>query len=148
MSEISTRDAGANAPQSERLWTPSPARAAASQMHAFMHAMAAKHGVTADWESLWRWSIERRDLFWAEFLAFAEVELSTPASATFAGEGMLGTKWFPGARLNYAQHMLRHDGNEDAIVFEGELRQSRRISREKIAKYKRRRYDAVVFLGE
>ncbi|MBK8916105.1 MAG: acetoacetate--CoA ligase [Phycisphaerales bacterium] len=102
------------------LWRPDPGRVRASQMHAFLERVAERHGVARDYESLRRWSIERRDLFWAEMMEFAGVRLHHPATATFSGEGMLGTRWFPEARLNYAEHMLRFRGDGAAIVFESE----------------------------
>ena len=110
------------------LWEPSAQRARQSQMFQFMTRVADQHGVPAEWEALRRWAIDRRDLFWEELRQFVGVEPSTPATSVESGAGMLGTKWFEGMRLNYARHLLRHDDDRDAILFEGERGQSVRYS--------------------
>ena len=110
------------------LWQPSEDRAGGSQMYEFLTRAAERHGVKRDWESLRRWAIERRDLFWQEMLEFAGIEPSTPASAAYVGEGMLGTSWFPDMRLNYARHMLRFDDDSDAIIHEDESGRSRNFT--------------------
>ncbi len=102
------------------LWKPTPQRAQASQMHAFMSQAAAKHGFTPQWETLRRWAIDHADLFWQELVDFAEIRPSQPASTPRSGSGMLGTKWFPGMQLNYARHLLRFDDDNDAIIYDNE----------------------------
>ncbi len=102
------------------LWQPSPDRIRKTQLRDFMQRMHERHGVSDNWESLRQWSIDRRDLFWAEMLEHASIEPSAPASATCAGEGMLGTTWFPAMKLNYARHMLRFDDDTPAIIHEAE----------------------------
>ncbi|QOJ13467.1 MAG: acetoacetate--CoA ligase [Planctomycetia bacterium] len=112
------------------LWRPDPDRVRASQMHAFLERVAERHGVTRDHESLRRWSIERCDLFWAEMMEFAQVRLRHAPSATFSGSGMLGTRWFPEARLNYAEDLLRFSGSDPAILFESETGATATLSRD------------------
>jgi acetoacetyl-CoA synthetase len=111
-----------------KLWEPAPERVRQTQMFQFMTAIARKHGIRAEWEALREWAIERPDLFWDELWRFAEVEPTAPATQIVSGAGMLGTRWFDGMRLNYARHMLRFDDDADAIIFEGELGQSARIT--------------------
>ena len=111
-------------PSRSPLWTPSPQRAQASQMHQFLRLMADKHCVAPEWEALRTWAIDRRDLFWSEFLEFAQILPSVPAERPVVGEGMLDTQWFPGMKLNYARHMLRFDDDQPAIIFEGERGQA------------------------
>ena len=108
-------------PSRSPLWTPSPQRAQASQMHQFLRLMADKHGVAPEWEALRTWAIDRRDLFWSEFLEFAQILPSVPAERPVAGEGMLDTQWFPGMKLNYARHLLRFDDDQDAVIALDEL---------------------------
>jgi acetoacetyl-CoA synthetase len=114
------------------LWKPAPERVAGSQMHEFLVRVADGHAIDRDWEALRRWSIEHPDAFWAEMLAYAGVEPSRPADATCRGSGMLGTAWFPGMELNYARHMLRFDGDQDAIIAITERRDERRLSRRQL----------------
>jgi acetoacetyl-CoA synthetase len=127
---------------SEKLWQPSPQRAQASQMHVFLRAVAARHGIASEWESLRKWSLDHSDRFWEELLHFVGVAPSAPARTIRSGAGMLGTRWFEGMRVNYARHMLGAVGSrgqgagapaarddDDAILFENELGQSRRLAR-------------------
>jgi acetoacetyl-CoA synthetase len=111
-----------------KLWEPAPERVRQTQMFQFMTAIARKHGIGAEWEAFRQWAIERSDLFWDELWRFAQVEPTAPATQIVSGTGMLGTKWFDGMRLNYARHMLRFNDDADAIIFEGELGQSVRIT--------------------
>jgi acetoacetyl-CoA synthetase len=111
-----------------KLWEPAPERVRQTQMFQFMTAIARKHGIRAEWEAFRQWAIERSDLFWDELWRFAQVEPTAPATQIVSGTGMLGTKWFDGMRLNYARHMLRYNDDADAIIFEGELGQSVRIT--------------------
>lgn len=120
------------------LWTPSKARVEQSQMHVFMQAMSRKHGLPADWASLHRWSVDRRDVFWREMAALAGMWLTgagdsgpglIPKSVpTCAGDGMLGTKWFPGAEFNYAEHLLRFGDDRLAIIAEDERGRGRTLT--------------------
>ena len=117
-------------PTPQPLWTPSAERVRRSQMSQFMQRIAQRHGVPADWESLRKWSVARRDLFWSELADFAQVHFSKPAHAVFAGDHMMSTRWFVGAELNYARHMLRFPGDQPAIEFCNEIGEHRTISRD------------------
>ncbi len=114
------------------LWTPTPERARQSLMHAFLTRVAAKYGISEEWEALREWSIRDRGAFWAELLDFVEIKPASPASAPCTGSGMLGTRWFPGMTLNYARHLLRFDDDTDAILFEGETGLRDRLSRRQL----------------
>lgn len=113
---------------SKLLWEPTPEQIGGSQMYAFLMDMVEQYGIAADWEPFREWAVRRPDRFWPELLKFARVEPSTPPAAVMTGSGMLGTKWFPGLRLNYARHLLRFDDDEDAILYVNEYGDSGRIT--------------------
>jgi acetoacetyl-CoA synthetase len=69
-----------------------------------------------DYASLWRWSVDAPGPFWRTIWDHFEVMASSPPSAALADARMPGASWFPGARLNYAEHLLRLPGNADADV--------------------------------
>ncbi len=102
------------------IWTPSPARANNSQMAELMRACAARFGFPAQWDSFYKWSVAHSDRFWTELMLLTKVKPSAPAEEARVGSGMLGTRWFPGMTLNYARHLLSHDGDQPAIIFEHE----------------------------
>ncbi|MDL4812680.1 acetoacetate--CoA ligase [Actinomadura opuntiae] len=93
---------------SRTLWTPSPEQIEATRLTAFARRVAERHGAdVSDYESLWRWSVEHLEEFWAEVWDFFEIAPDTAYSAVLAERSMPGAVWFPGARLNYVDHILR-----------------------------------------
>src|SRR3989304_4972093 len=102
------------------LWQPTQERTKKSQMHAFTTKASAKYGFKPDWPSLHRWSVEHREQFWKEMWDFAGIRASRPAAAVCTGEGMLGTKWFPGLEFNFAEHLLRFNDDRAALTAEDE----------------------------
>jgi acetoacetyl-CoA synthetase len=100
----------------EVLWTPSPERIAASRLTAFAEQVRERHGVdvAGDYESLWRWSVEHLDDFWA--LVWDAFELGERPGPVRVGDTMPGVRWFPEARLNFADSVLRHTGDGAALV--------------------------------
>ncbi|WP_327003590.1 acetoacetate--CoA ligase [Dactylosporangium sp. NBC_01737] len=69
---------------------------------------------------LWRWSVTDLSGFWGSIWDFFEVRAHTPYRAVIEGERMPGTRWFPGARLNYAEHAVgrpRDDGQYAILAY-------------------------------
>jgi acetoacetyl-CoA synthetase len=111
---------------SERpLWRPSPERAAKSALAQFMR----RAGGFADYAALHRWSVEKREDFWSLVWDFCGVQGTQGARRLVDGERMPGAQWFPDARLNFAQNLLRAPDDSDAIVFWGEDKVKRRLTR-------------------
>jgi len=105
------------------LWTPLPERAAASELARFMR-LAGK----PTYEELHRWSVEAPGEFWELVWRFGQVRGEPGLRRVINPERMPGAKWFPEAKLNYAENMLRERDASDAIVFWGEDRIKRRIN--------------------
>ena len=115
-----------------KLWQPSPERIAQANLTAFAAAMSAKHGEDLSaYTRLWRWSVDRKWDFWRALWDYAGV-LGTPGDRVLLdADRMPGARWFPDARLNFAQNLLerrRADDGEDALVFWGEGRVRRTVS--------------------
>ena len=66
----------------------------------------------ACYDELWRWSVEDLEGFWGSIWEFYGVRAHTPFETVLASGEMPGAVWFPGARLNYAEHLVGRD--EDA----------------------------------
>jgi len=95
----------------ELLWTPPEGRARASTMTDFLRWLEARERRPfSDHEAMWAWSVEHVERFWAALWDYAGVRSSAPYSAVLDRHQMPGARWFTGARLNYAEHMLRHAG--------------------------------------
>ena len=74
------------------------------------------------------WSVEHAEDFWNRMWEFGEVQGVRAGPTLVRGERMPGAQWFPQARLNFAQNLLRRRDDTDAIVFWGEERIRRRLS--------------------
>jgi len=108
---------------SEIVWTPSPDRIAGSHLARFMETTG-----HASYDDLWEWSVSERGAFWEAVWRHGDVLASVPPERAVGVERMPGTEWFPGARLNFAENMLRATGAGPALVVAAEDRPSREIS--------------------
>ncbi|WP_435176011.1 acetoacetate--CoA ligase [Actinacidiphila sp. bgisy145] len=99
----------------EPLWRPSPERIAGARLTRFHHWAARQHNApaptgtdpVADYAALHTWSVRAPEEFWRALTEWFDVRFSTPADTVLADPAMPGARWFPGARLNYAEHALR-----------------------------------------
>jgi acetoacetyl-CoA synthetase len=89
------------------IWTPSPGRAAASNMARFIEFARARGAEVHDYSTLWHWSVTEPAAFWPAVWEFCGVRASHPWEAVLEdGDRMPGAKWFRGARLNFAENLL------------------------------------------
>lgn len=104
------------------LWAPSAERVAASRMDAFRRFVNKGHGLQlADYPALHAWSIEQREAFWQAIVDFFEIRFHNPAECVLReGPAMPDAQWFPGATLNFAEHLLRRRDGHPALVAVGE----------------------------
>ncbi len=109
----------------QMMWQPSAARVAAANLTAF----AARAGLPADYARIHRWSIEQPEAFWSLLWDFCAVRGEKGGVVLADGDKMPGARWFPEARLNYAQNLLRRRDDGAALVFWGEDKLMRRMGR-------------------
>ena len=103
------------------LWQPSAAAITAANMTAFIDAAGRKHGMRIpDCAALYDWSIREPGEFWRLVWDFCGVIGQRGDLAVEHGDRMPGARWFPQARLNFAENLLRRRDREKAIVFWGE----------------------------
>ena len=114
----------------EPLWTPSAERLARARLGRFMAEARTTWGIDApDYAALHAWSVAEPAQFWRSMWDFAGVIGDGPgARIVIDGDRMPGARWFPDARLNYAENLLRRRDEADALVFWGEERVRRRVS--------------------
>jgi acetoacetyl-CoA synthetase len=111
------------------LWTPSQGRIEHANITSF-----ARMAIT-DWElpindypAFYRWSIDKPQQFWQSVWKFARVKGERGQPVLVHANRMPGAKWFPEARLNFAENLLRRRDRSDALVFWGEDKVRRRMS--------------------
>jgi acetoacetyl-CoA synthetase len=112
------------------LWTPPPELVKQSNLTRFIEFVNSRHGLKLqDYWGLYRWSTEKIPDFWAAVWDFAGI-ISSQSYETVVDDltKFPGARWFPGARLNFAENLLRNQDNRFAFVFKGEGREATRTS--------------------
>ena len=100
------------------LWRPSPERIERATITRFGRFVEETYGVPiGSYDDLWRWSVEELEQFWEAIWRFFGVRAASPYERVLRSRTMPGAEWFPGARLNYAEHSLSH-GEPDAIAIQ------------------------------
>ena len=109
----------------EKLWEPSPELIERARMTEYMRWLAAERGLEfSGYQELWRWSVDDLEGFWASIWDFFGVIADGEREPVLASREMPGARWFPGARLNYAEHVFAgKDDAETAILHASELRE-------------------------
>jgi acetoacetyl-CoA synthetase len=105
----------------ELLWKPDRARAEAAAVTRFRREIEQRHGVRlADYAALHRWSVENPERFWEAVWDFCGVIGERAGPTLVDRERMPGARFFPDARLNFAENLLRRGGDEPGLIFAGE----------------------------
>jgi acetoacetyl-CoA synthetase len=90
------------------LWRPDEPRVERAAITRYAHWLAETRGVeTRGYDELWRWSVTDIEAFWASVWELFDVQASEPYERVLGSRAMPGAEWFPGARLNYAEHVFR-----------------------------------------
>jgi acetoacetyl-CoA synthetase len=126
------------------LWTPDPDRIARANLTRFIKHIQKQKPAGADgvddFASLWCWSVESPEAFWPEVWRFCGViaderpgqepwdEVVVGRDRMAPPDAALGPRWFTGARLNFAENLLRYADNHPAIVFWNEQGRQRELS--------------------
>lgn len=112
------------------LWTPSREQIAASRMDAFRRQVNQQFGLSlADYAQLHEWSIQERADFWQALVAFFQVQFTTPPSRILEESGhMTEARWFSGATLNYAAHLLQGPDQQPALISISESGERQQLS--------------------
>ena len=107
---------------SKLLWQPSEAQIKASNMYRFMALINERYGTSFNsYDGLYQWSVDHIPEFWKEMWDFAAIKTSVPYDRVIDDAGkMPGARWFDGARLNFAENLLRYRDDRLALIFRGE----------------------------
>jgi acetoacetyl-CoA synthetase len=110
---------GAVVREGDLLWTPSASWIADTNLTAFTAWLARERGRTfQQYADLWEWSVSSVEDFWQAIWDYFEVCSSSPPESVLESRAMPGARWFSGARLNYAEHVLRRARpGSDALMY-------------------------------
>jgi acetoacetyl-CoA synthetase len=112
------------------LWTPSEERIERATLTHYMRWLEERHGLHFDgYHELWRWSVFDIEAFWRSIVDFCGVRFAEGGETVLGSEVMPGAKWFPGARLSYAEHVFAgKDPDSLAIQHASESRELERLT--------------------
>ncbi len=100
-----------------------------SNMATFIRSIQQDHPEVTDYDSLYQWSIERSDQFWSAFWRFSGILYSRIwDDILIRPDAMPGADWFSGARLNYAENLLRYRDDRIALIGMSENREGRSVT--------------------
>ena len=111
------------------LWTPSPERVASSQLTHFRELVNKRFGLDLrDYRALHAWSVDQRAEFWSLIWDYCGVIGEKGERRLIDGDRMPGARFFPDARLNFAENLLRRRDGATAIIFRGEDKAERKLT--------------------
>jgi acetoacetyl-CoA synthetase len=103
--------------QGDILWQPTPEARTESQVARYLTWLRAERGLDfAGHDELFRWSVDDLEGFWGSLWDFFEIKAHVPYERVLGSRAMPGAEWFPGARLNYAEHLLGRDDELNAVA--------------------------------
>jgi acetoacetyl-CoA synthetase len=99
------------------LWRPPADMRESTSVGRFMEWVARERGLSFDgYDELHHWSVTDLEGFWSAVTSFYAIRFRTPYERVLADPTMPGAKWFTGARLNYAEHLVGLDEDLDSIA--------------------------------
>ena len=131
------------------IWSPSAEAVESAQMTHFQrHIVRKYHLEKSAYADFYQWTVDNPEEFWSEIWEFCGVIASKKGSTVLVDGGkMPGAKWFPDARLNLAENLLRRGDQGDAFVFWDERGFQRRVSYSNLASDVSRAAQAMAQLG-
>lgn len=121
--------------RAELLWGPDADTLRDANLTHYLDWLRAERGLTfEDYGSLWQWSVRELATFWRSIWDYYGVRSAAPPGAPLTDERMPGARWFSGARLNYAEHVLaRQTTEQPAIVTASETHGPVQLSWQELA---------------
>ncbi len=100
------------------LWEPSAARIQRSQLSQFLQQLDREQQRQFDnYADLHRWSVESPEAFWQSVWDFCDIRASQTSDQILVdGNQFPGARWFPDARLNFAENLLRNRSDKTALI--------------------------------
>jgi acetoacetyl-CoA synthetase len=102
--------------EGEILWSPPADAGEQFELGRYLEWLRGRGLDFAGYEELWHWSVTDLEGFWASIWDYFGVRAHTPYECVLASADMPGAEWFPGARLNYAEHMLGGEEDVDRVA--------------------------------
>ena len=130
-------------PMRTPLWIPSTERKEKANITHFIEMVNLRHQKDfKTYADLYQWSVDAIPDFWADMWDFAGIKSTRHFDTVVEDLSVFpGAKWFPGARLNFSENLLRYRDDRTALIFRGEAQRSARMTYAGL-------YDAVARLAK
>ena len=114
----------------KKLWEPSEKWIKNAEATHFIEFVNKEYGQNLKGgKDLYKWSVEKIPDFWEAMWKFSGIIASQPYDKVVEDLSVFpGTKWFPGARLNFAENLLKYKDDQLAFIFQGETKISKQIT--------------------
>ena len=131
------------------MWQPSEEAIEQAQLTQFARHAVRKHRLELNtYADFYQWTVHNPELFWSEVWEWCGVRASRKGATVLVdGDKMPGARWFPDARLNFAENLLRRGDRGDAFVFWDERGPQRRVSYSQLTSDVSRAAQALAQLG-
>ena len=131
------------------LWQPSERSIEEAQVTQFARQLVRKHRLELNtYPEFHQWTVDNPELFWSEVWDWCGVVAARKGSTVLVDADKLpGARWFPEARLNFAENLLRRGDRGDALVFWDESGTQRRLSYSDLTSDVSRAVQALLALG-
>ncbi|SFB06361.1 acetoacetyl-CoA synthetase [Lentibacillus halodurans] len=112
------------------LWEPDEKRKQQSNIYDYMKWLKEHKNLHFDdYHSLWKWSVNELEEFWASIWDYFDIQAKHPYKTVLTSYQMPRAKWFPEATINYTEHIFRdRDEHQPAIIHASELRQTQEVT--------------------
>jgi acetoacetyl-CoA synthetase len=117
--------------QGQVLWMPPADARERFEIGRYVEWLRVERGLDVPgYDELWRWSVTDLDGFWGSIWDYFGIRAHAPYERVLGSRGMPGADWFPGARLNYAEHMVgrEEEGGAVAVVARSQSREPRELT--------------------
>jgi acetoacetyl-CoA synthetase len=99
------------------MWSPPDDVRAKTEVGRYLKWLESERGLEfSGYGELWRWSVDDLEGFWGSIWEFFGVKAHAPYERVLASDAMPGARWFPGARLNYAEHLVGEEEDADRVA--------------------------------
>ncbi|RAH36695.1 MULTISPECIES: acetoacetate--CoA ligase [unclassified Halomonas] len=114
------------------LWQPSPEAIEATRLATLMRRLERQHGIEMpDYAALHAWSLAHPEAFWTQLWEDADIIAERRGERVLERpDAMPGARWFPDARLNFAENLLRRRDAHPALIVHDERGRRRELSHE------------------
>ncbi|PAV30502.1 acetoacetate--CoA ligase [Virgibacillus profundi] len=112
------------------LWEPNESWKQQSNIYDYMNWLKVhKNKELEDYHSLWEWSVNDIESFWESQWEYFDIQSDHPYKTILTSHQMPGAKWFPGATINYTEHIFRNrQMDKPAVIYKSESRSTAEVT--------------------